>query len=360
MHITFPLILIWAAIQFGLLSGQALTGAVFGIVVTLLLFAIVVLHELGHSFAAQYYGIAVKQIVLWPIGGVAQLAQIPDKPGQEFVIAIAGPLVNFGLAILMVIASLGFGQGLEFENPATILSDPELLGPGPIFNYIFVANLFLGVFNLLPAFPMDGGRVLRALLAMRMSYVRATGIAASVGQVMAWLLGLWGFTNGGFFLILIAIFIYLGAGQERQAVQIREVLHGLTVEQAYSRQALMLEPQSTLQDAIELTLSSFQADFSVCDGDRLVGLLTYPRLLEALKRYGPDTAVSEAMLTDVVPAAPDEEIISVQQRMAEANLGALPVTTGDHYLGLITSRDISELYSLVSSQPDIVAATRLA
>ena len=358
MHITFPLILVWAAIQFGLLSRQGVTGAIFGVVVTLLLFTIVVLHELGHSFAAQYYGISVKQIVLLPIGGVAELARIPEKPAQELVIAIAGPVVNFGLAILMVVASLVSGLGIGLESPLAMLTSLETLSLGAIFNYMFVANLFLGVFNLLPAFPMDGGRVLRAFLATQMNYARATTVAASIGQALAWLFGLWGFLGGGFFLILMAIFIYFGAGQERQLVQLRHVLRGLTVEQAYSRQARSLSPQSTLQDAIELTLSTFQADFPVCDDEQLVGLLTYTRLIQALDQHGPTTPVQEVMLTDVSPVAPSEEMFAVQQRLAENNLDALPVAEDGRFLGLITSRDIGELYRLVSSQPDLIASAR--
>lgn len=354
MHFTFPLILIWGAIQFALISEEVVPGAIFGILVTSLLFAIVILHELGHSFAAQYYGVDVEQIVLWPIGGVAQLAEIPDKPNQEFVIAIAGPLVNFGLAILLWIIGLLFGQEVALGNLAEILSGAEILTFGTIFNYIFYTNLFLGLFNLLPAFPMDGGRILRALLATRLNYVRATKIATRIGQYMAWLLGLWGFLGGGFFMILIAIFVYLGAGQEGEMVEVRNVLKGLTVRQAYSRQALTLNPHASLQEAIDLTLSSFQSDFSICEESRLVGLLTYPRLLEALKQDGPESPVSRAMLADIVPAAPEDEIFEVQQRMTTENLSALPVVAEGTYLGMLTSRDISELYTLVSSQPGIV------
>ena len=354
MHFTFPLILVWGAIQFALLGDDVVPGAIFGILVTLLLFAIVVLHELGHSFAAQYFGVDVEQIVLWPIGGVAQLAEIPDKPNQEFVIAIAGPLVNFVLAILFWIVALLFGLEIQLGNLAELLSGSDILTFGAIFNYLFYTNLFLGLFNLLPAFPMDGGRILRALLATRLSYVRATQIATRIGQYMAWLLGLWGFLGGGFFMILIAIFVYLGAGQEGQMVEVRNVLKGLTVRQAYSRQALTLGPNATLQEAIDLTLSSFQSDFSICEENRLVGLLTYPRLLEALKQDGPESPVSRTMLTNIKPAAPDDEIFEVQQRMTTENLSALPVALDGNYLGMLTNRDISELYTLVSSQPGIV------
>jgi Zn-dependent protease/CBS domain-containing protein len=356
MHITFPLILIWGALQFGLLSKQGLNGAIFGVVVTLLLFIIVLLHELGHSFAAQYYGVEVKQIVLLPIGGVAQLASIPEKPSQEFVIAIAGPLVNFILAMLMVMFGLLVGFRVSPAEVGDILRTMETLGADALFNYLFIANLFLAIFNLLPAFPMDGGRVLRAILASQMSYVRATIIAASIGQALAWVLGLWGFLQGGFFLILIAIFIYLGAGHERQSVQLRHTLGGLQVEQAYSRHVRTLTPQSTLRNAVELTLSSFQADFPVCEGDRLVGLLPYTHLVEALDQYEASMPLAEVMLTDVSAVAPDEEMLVVQQRLAESNLDALPVVDGDRFLGLITNRDISELYRLISSQPDLIPA----
>lgn len=357
MHLTFPLILIWAAIQFGILSDQGGVGAIFGVVVTLLLFAIVVLHELGHSLAAQHYGVPVKQIVLLPIGGVAQLARFPEAPVQEFVIAIAGPLVNFALAVLMGVAALAAGQGIALENPLTMLDNLRAIRPSAIFNYVFFSNLFLGVFNLIPAFPMDGGRVLRALLATKMDYVRATSIAVSIGQGLAWLMGLWGFLGGGFFLILIAIFIFSGAGQEGRLVQIRRVLGGLTVEQAYSRQARALSPGSTLRDAIELTLSTFQSDFPVCDGQQLVGLLTYSRLVEALERHGPDVPVREVMLTSVKPVAPGDGMFTVQQRLTEDRLDALPVAEEGRFVGLITSRDIGEIYRLVSTQPGLIAPT---
>jgi Zn-dependent protease/CBS domain-containing protein len=350
VHLTFPLILVWAALQFGLFAGLGTSGAIFGVLVTLLLFVIVVLHELGHSVVAQHYGIPVKDIVLLPIGGVAQMSRIPEEPVQELLIAIAGPLVNFVLAGLMVIANLAFGLSGGLGNPLALLYGFGGISVASIFNYLFIANLFLGIFNLLPAFPMDGGRILRALLATRLNYVRATNIAGVIGKLMAILLGAWGLFGGGIFLILIAFFVFVEADQEGKMVKIRHMLRGLTVAQAYSVQARTLNPQATVGEAMEQALSSLQSDFPVIDGGQVVGLLTKGKLIEALNQRGPAVPVGEVMLRDVQPVTPGEELYDAQQQMAESQLNALPVAEAGRYLGLITSRGIHELIQLVSAQ----------
>jgi Zn-dependent protease/CBS domain-containing protein len=354
VHFTFPLIFIWVILQFGVLTGQGVSGALFGVVVMLILFGIVVLHELGHSIAAQHYGVPVDEIVLLPIGGVAKLKRIPENPVQELVIAIAGPAVNFAIAIVLIVLNALLGLSGRIDDPAALLTAIETLSPEAIFYYVFVANLFLAIFNLLPAFPMDGGRVLRALLATRLPYPTATSIAVTIGQILAWVMGLWGFLGGGFFLIIIAIFIYLGASQEGQMVQVRSVLGDLIVRQAYSRQVQKLSPTSTLGDAVQFVLTTFQADFPVCDGERLVGLVTYKRLVEALNQHGPEMTVEQIMITDVTPVSPTDALAAVQQRMLEENADALPVVEGDRFLGLLTSRDVSEVFRLASIQPDLI------
>jgi Zn-dependent protease len=352
VHITFPLILIWAALQFGFLGGAGWTGALFGVIVILLLFVIVTLHELGHAVAAQRYDVPVKQIVLLPIGGVAQLDHIPETPWHEFVIAVAGPAVNFLLAILLgaLVILPGFGFVTTVEEFMAVDNITLLL----IFSYVFVYNLFLGVFNLLPAFPMDGGRILRALLATRFDYLTATRWAVRVGQTLAWILGLYGFTSGNFFLILIAFFIYMGAGQEGQLVQLRSMLRGVTVEQAYSRQANTLRPSDTLHQAVVLTLRTLQSSFPVLQTGRLVGMLPYQQLVEALDSQGPSTPVGEVMVRDLEPARPYDELFDIQQRLQTSKLDALPVMDGDQFVGLITTRDISELYRLMAIDPDLL------
>ncbi len=352
VHVTFPLILIWSALQFGLSSSGGTSGAAFGVLATLLLFIIVVMHELGHSLAAQHYGVTVKQIVLLPIGGVAQLARIPEKPIQEFVIAIAGPLVNFILAIVLTFVGLWIGLRVGLAAMISAVGGFSLLG---LFGYIFTSNLFLGLFNLLPAFPMDGGRVLRAVMAMKLDYARATSIAVTVGQILAWLLGLWGFLQGNFFLIVIAIFIYMGAGHEGQTVQLRNALAGVSVDQAYSRDLEVLRPDSTLRDAVGLTLKTYQADFPICDGEKLVGVLTHARIVDALNSYGPDVPLAGVMITDFTPVKPDTVLFEAQQLLLEERLDALPVVDGTgRFLGLITTRDINEAFRVVSTRSDIL------
>lgn len=352
VHVTFPLILIWAAIQFGYLAGNGVAGGVFGVIVVTLLFVIVTLHELGHSYAALHYGVPVEQIVLLPLGGVAQLKNIPENPWQEFVIAIAGPAVNFAIAVVLYLITIVFN--IQISSLDALLNDFTRVTFNAVFSYLFVYNLFLGVFNLIPAFPMDGGRILRAFLASRLDYARATAVSATIGRAIALLFGLYGFLGGGFSLILIAFFVYIGAGQERDAVATRSVLRGLTVDQAFSRQTQQLRPDDTIQTAVNLTLSSYQANFPVCNGDQLVGLLTYPRLLQTLHEGGTETAVSAVMLTDMPTVSPQTDLTDAQQLFRDSQLAALPVVENGRFLGLLTSSDIGEIYSLVSAAPNLL------
>ena len=349
MHYTFPLILVFAAFQFALITGRGLTGAVFGVVVMSILFAIVVLHELGHSLAAQSYGIQVKQIVLLPIGGLAQLGRMPEKPIQELVISAAGPLVNFALAAVLAVFGLAYGQDLGLQLALRL---PAGITFGAVFSYIFAANLFLGLFNLLPAFPMDGGRILRSLLAMRIEYPKATSLAVTIGQGMAVLMGLWGFFGGGgFFLIFIAIFIFGAAGQEGRMAKMRGVLGDVAVRDAFSRHVRSLTPRSTLREAIMLTMSSIQSHFPIRDGERLLGILTSNRLAEALRNAGPDELASKFMRTDLGSVAPDEKLYVAQQLLGEAESEALPVVENGQFLGLVTMQDVRKVYRLASRWP---------
>ena len=346
MHFTFPLILIWAGLSFGLLQKGGLEGAVYGVVVTSLVFIIVVLHELGHSVAAQHYHVPVKQIVLLPIGGVAQLEEIPEDPKKELVIAIAGPLVNFALAILLALAAPLLGQSI---SSGSLLALPELLGKltfPSIFGYIFTTNLFIGLFNLIPAYPMDGGRILRALLASRLSYGRATAAAVLIGQILSWGFGLWGFLSGNFFLIILAFFIYTGAGQEGRMVQAKHVLGDLRVEQAYSRGVRSIDLNEPLETALQATLHSFQSSFPICDEGGLAGMLPYSVLVHSLEKKDRQTPIRLVMKTGIAPVSPQDKLIEVQKRMTLEGVDALPVVGQEGFLGMITSQDLNEAYRL--------------
>jgi stage IV sporulation protein FB len=350
VHITFPLILLWAAFQFGSITGN-LSGALFGVVAISLLFVLVTLHELGHSYAALRYGVPVKQIVLSPIGGVAQLASIPDKPLQEFVIAIAGPLVNVVIAVLMGAVVVLFG--LQVTNPMAVLTGLSVGGFTllALFSYVFVYNIFLAAFNLIPAFPLDGGRVFRALLAMRLNYVTATNIASAVGRAFAVALGIYAFFTGGIFLILIAVFVYMAAGQEAAYVRMRSVLRGYTVQQIYSAEVHRIPPSYTIQQAFNLMAFTGQSALPVTFDEQLVGIVTRPGLLAAMRQFPPYATVDEVMLANVRPVDLTTDLYDVQQRMAEEQAEALPVTGNGRFMGLISARQVNELLRWLRATP---------
>jgi Zn-dependent protease/predicted transcriptional regulator len=358
VHLTFVLILIWAAYRWSGSTGEGLQGALFGVAATLLLFGSVTLHELGHSLQALKYGVRVRDITLLPIGGLARMEEIPEKPGQELRIAIAGPLVNFAIAAALI----GVGALLQAQALVTV---PELfhsLGAASwtgMLAYLTMANLAMGLFNLIPAFPMDGGRVLRALLAMRLDYPKATSIAVTIGQGLALLLGLYGFMSGSFTLVLIAVFVWMGAGQEGKQVEVKSVLREMKVGQAMTRQPQILSADDSLARAVELTLTTSQADFPVMEREsgRLVGLLTEGDLLKGLRSHNMEASVGQVMRTRFPTATPSEPIFQAQQQMALGRVRAMPILEGgDRLVGLLTVADINEAYRLLSVSPGLAPA----
>lgn len=352
VHLTFVLILVWAAYRWGVSTGKGLEGALFGVAVTLLLFLCVTLHELGHSFQALRFGVPVKDITLWPFGGLAQIERMPEKPSQELRIAIAGPLVNlvigFGLLLLSQLFQL---QGwLAIDQLFQVLGDVSWQG---LLAYLIMANFALAIFNLIPAFPMDGGRVLRAVLAMRMDHAKATRWAVGIGQTLAWGLGLWGFTSGSYTLILIAIFVYLAAGQEGRTSEIKSVLGDMKVGQAMSRQVQTLSPADRLQRAMDLTLQTMQADFPVVENGRLTGLLTEKELLAGLQQADPDQPVGAFMRSDFPVISTGAFLFDAQEQMARTQMRALPVADNGQVVGLLTAEDLNEAYRMLSISPQL-------
>ncbi len=350
LHFTFPLILIWAAFQFGFMAGN-LTGAIFGVVAILILFFLVTLHELGHSFAAQYYNVRVKQIVLSPIGGVAQLSHIPEKPFQEFIIVLAGPMVNLIVAILMAMVFLT--PAASFSDPISVMMGVSGFNLNSLFSYIFFYNILLGLFNMIPAFPLDGGRILRSLLAMRLDYVKATKIAAAVGRVAAVAIGVYGLTNGGFFLIFIAFFIYMGASQEAKLVENRAFLRNFTVEDVYSPSVFRLLPDSTVQQAKNIMVFGGQRSFPVADGDTLVGFLTYSDYLRASQNSVAHALVAPFVRQDIEPVSFNDDLFVVYQRLIDEQMEALPVVFNGRFMGMITIQQIAELRQRSATSPNL-------
>jgi Zn-dependent protease/predicted transcriptional regulator len=330
LHVTFLLLIGWIAVQEGLLSGHP-ERSITSVVLMLMVFGCVLLHELGHAMAARRYGIRTRDIILLPIGGVARLERMPDKPAQEIVVAVAGPLVNVAIAAVLWVVLGGLG-GLP----------PIPLFGGGLLESLLVINLMMVGFNMVPAFPMDGGRVLRALLAMWMPYLKATRIAALTGQGFALLFGVIGFFYNPN-LLLVALFVFLAAGEEHALVRTRASLSGLPARAAMLSQFEVLDVNDTLQRAVDLMMAGSQQDFPVLAGDSPVGLLSRADLLVALQRSSPTTAVGTVIARDHQVAEAGEPLEDVLRRMQEHRRSALPVVSGGRLVGMVTLENVSEL-----------------
>jgi Zn-dependent protease/CBS domain-containing protein len=302
---------------------------------------------------ARAYGIPVEDITLYPIGGVSRLADVPETPDQEFRITLAGPLVSLAIAGLLSLFAWIIGEP-AIISPAHLVDDMRNPGWSVLLQYLIFTNLALAIFNLLPAFPLDGGRILRSLLAMRTSYQRATQIAATVGQGFALLLGLFGFATLNIFLILIAVFIWLGAGAEGQQMSLRQLLGSARVADAMTRQPWSLAPEFPLQRAVELVLTTEQSDFPVADRTgRVVGLVTLNDVIEALQKR-PNATVGDISKPDYPRARPDERITEIQERL-ERNRGraVIVVDEQDRLVGLLTGNDLRELIAVISARQSL-------
>jgi stage IV sporulation protein FB len=351
IHVTFLLFLIWiGGMHYAQGGGPA---ALEGVVFIVLLFACVLLHEFGHVFAARRYGVRTPDITLLPIGGVARLERIPEKPSQELVIALAGPAVNVVIAALLyaALAAGGFNPGLTPDSPLGGGSEIQNPGVGMLERLAWV-NVFLVVFNLIPAFPMDGGRVLRALLAQRMGYGRGTAVAATIGQGVAFALGLLGLF-GNPMLLFIALFVYLAASSEAHAVQIREVSRGVMANDAMITRFESLSPGSVVEDAVQCLIHTTQHEFPVVDGSgRLRGVLTRDDMIRALRDRGPDTPVLEVMRSDIPVIGQRQNLEEALRLMRENSLPAVGVTDADgRLIGLITPENVGEMMMVQSAWP---------
>lgn len=343
VHVTFALLLLW--IWFIHYQAGGAAEAWEGVTFIIAVFVCVVLHEFGHIIAARRYGIRTPDITLLPIGGMARLERMPDKPGQELVIAIAGPLVNVVIAALIFLVlgySVGLEQMTEIENPRA-----------DFFARLAGVNVFLVVFNLIPAFPMDGGRVLRALLATQMPWARATQIAATIGQGLAFVFGFVGlFYNP--LLIFIAIFVYLAAAAEAQTAQLREVASSVLVGDVMITTFATLKRSANIDEAIEMLLATTQSEFPVVDdAGRFEGLLTRNDMIRALRESGSGAPVVSVMRTGIPTTHPRKSLQGSLQSMMEAGAPAIAVLDdAGRLVGLMTHENLGEMLMVRSAQPE--------
>ncbi|HUX77229.1 MAG TPA: site-2 protease family protein [Anaerolineae bacterium] len=344
VHWTFALVLIWAALDWGVRQGLGLAGALYGVAFISLLFLFVTLHELGHSLVARRHGAKVRDITLLPIGGVARLDGEMAHPRQELWMAVAGPAVNVALAAILGAIALPLLGWRALGGLDLLWSRLNTLGWERLLVDLLAANVGLALFNLLPAFPMDGGRVLRALLASRMGDLDATRIAARVGQGLAVVLGLVGLFGGGLNLVLVAAFIIAGAEQEWRGAQLKTALQEMPAAAALAHGGISLSPHHPLRRAIDLTLRSGQRDFAVFDHDLLVGVLTREGVAEGFQRYGPNVLVGQVMRTDFPVARSSDTLLDLQHKMQASGSSAISVVEGRRFLGLVTLEDIRNAF----------------
>ena len=316
----------------------------------LLVFGCVLLHELGHALAARRYGIATRSILLLPFGGLARLERMPEKPSQEIVVALAGPGVNVLLAILSAVALAAMGvpperlvaQGGAFLSGASAPAVATVVRD--LLEGLFALNIALLCFNLIPAFPMDGGRVLRAGLAFAMPYPRATRIAARIGQGFALVFAVLGvFVLHTPTLVLIALFVFMSAGEEQALVQARSTLTGLSVASAMVTTFVTLETRHELQHAADLMLAGDQQDFPVLEDGRYLGMLTRVALIRGLREHGSEAPIGRVVRMDIDPLEADEPLERALQTMRAGRHSAMPVARGGALVGMLTLENVGEL-----------------
>ena len=344
MHLTFLLIVFWGAFNYG---GNA--GPLYGVMVTLALFTLVLLHELGHGLAAIGFGISVRDITLLPIGGVARLERMPEKPLHELVVALAGPMVNVVLALMLlpIVAGLTIGQSTPFS--LRLMNQPGLLG---LSTFLLSANITLVVFNMLPAFPLDGGRVFRALLGFFTDYYQATQIAVKVGRVFAIGLGLIDILYLHLFWpTIIALFIFIAGGQEGLAVAARGKLRGVQVGQVLNRDPISLSPYATVGQVASVVMSSYQSNFAILDpaSGQLLGVTTSGNVAQAMARGQWHHRITGIMqhVRNVPLVALNTQLDEVQEKLIQTSSRVAAVYDGLNFRGLISLEDIQRIFQFL-------------
>lgn len=342
IHFTFFLFFAWILASAGQNPTLVwLLPAVFGCVL---------LHELGHALTAKKFGVETRDITLYPIGGVAMLQGKKPAPKEEFWITLAGPMVNVVISAILfpfVLAQLG-------KVPIQAIG---ARGQGFV-EELFVANLILAVFNLIPAFPMDGGRILRAILAMKLPEVRATQIAATIGQFIAIVFGFVGVLSGNVVLMLIALFVYIGASQELAATVSHSTMEGHKVADAMQTRFRTIESGASLDTAAKMLLEGSQQDFPVVVGEQIVGVLTRNDIARGLAIEGPTAYVSGHMRRDLVSLRPEEPLEDAFEALSQGTSVPLFVMDGDSLVGMLTSENMSEFIMLANARARAALSVR--
>lgn len=308
------------------------------------IFCFVTLHELSHSLVARKFGIEVREITLLPIGGVASMTKMPDKPYQEFLISLAGPAFNIAIVII-------FFLPLYYLLGPNILFHPLSL---PTFKHtiahIYWINLALAAFNLIPAFPMDGGRILRAALAGRLGYQKATKIAVNFGHVFALLFGYFGIIHGNIILVIIAVFIYMAASSEELQVDIKETLKKFAIKDIMPSEFIKLNKDATLAKVLELIFHSHQEDFPVAEGDNMLGFVTRNDIINGIHTLGMQAEINQVMRKAVPVLREHDSLDKAENLMQENGIKALPVMKAGRVIGVITIEDIMRIYSVMAKR----------
>ncbi|MFO0951085.1 MAG: site-2 protease family protein [Isosphaeraceae bacterium] len=339
VHWTFLILLGWVLIeQFA--RQQSILLALTGVAFAIALFGCVVLHELGHALMARRFGVGTTDITLLPIGGLARLQRIPEKPSQELLVALAGPAVNVFIVAVLLLAGVRYPAGLN--NPR------QLVEPA-FWSNLLLVNTLLVAFNLLPAFPMDGGRVFRALLAMRMDYARATRAAASVGQVLAIGFGLLGLQTMNPVLVLIATFVWIGAEAEASQVEERFVLRGVPVRAAMVTEYLTLSANDSLGQAADLMLAGTQHDFPVRGAEGSTAVLTRSNLIQGLSQGGRQARVGDYAQDGADPVEANSPLVAAVADLRASGLPCLQVVDRGAPVGWLTLENIGEFLMVRSA-----------
>lgn len=343
VHWTFAILLVFVWWTYAA-QGKGTYEIFLGLALVILIFVCVTLHELGHALAARRYGIKTSSITLLPIGGVAQLEKMPRDPKQELIVAIAGPAVNVLIALLLlpvvwyIFGHKAFGE-IDLTKPSALLLPAQLLW----------INIILVLFNLVPAFPMDGGRILRALLASKLDYAIATRVAARVGQASAILFVIWGLISGNIFLLFIALFVFLGAEAEAQQAETSTAFENVRAKNALVKRFKTLEENESLARAASQLLAGSQRDFPVVDfRGQLVGILTREDLIRGVTFKGYEARIREFMHKEWLNVDPDAPLEDIYREMISSGIGTAPLIEDDKIVGLLTSENIQE-YMMLSS-----------